>query len=167
METEQRETTIGKEDPSVSIVRGWCEWLSWLFVDSSSFISVITYARRINRWRQTMPLRFKRPPEWRIGRGYAIFIFPFSRFSPSFYSIARDDGQWLIPFPLVSLNFLTLLEEKRGKKEKRRKADTLFLPRFINFRLFPISPILHLFVVCGPDENTHAVCVRPILILCP
>ena len=102
-------------------------------------------------------------PERRIGRGYVIFTFSFSRFSLSFFSIARDDGQWRIPFSRVSLNFLTLLEEKKGKKEKKRKADR----RFINFRLFPISPIPHPFIVCGPDENTHAICVCPILILCP
>ena len=147
METEQRETRIGEEDPSASIVRGWCEWLSWIFVDSLSFISAITYARRINWWRQTMPLRFKRPPKGRIGRGYAIFIFSFSRFSLSFFSIARDDGQWRIPFPrIVELPNVT----RRIEGEKRNKERSRY----------PVYSTLHKFQIIS-HSRTYSLFAVP------
>ena len=74
--------------------------------------------------------------------------------------MASDVSACIVDFPNVT-------RRKEGEKRKKRKADTPFIPRFINFRLFPISPIPQPFIVCGPDENTHAVCVCPILILCP
>ena len=66
-------------------------------------------------------------------------------------------------FRRVSLNSITLPEKKRGKGEKKRKnADTPFIARFLNYRLFLLFP--RLFIVCDTNENAHAVCVCPILL---
>ena len=133
-ETELRETRIGEEDHSASIVRGWCEWLSWIFVDSSSFVCAITYARRINQWRQTMPLRFKRPPERRIGRRYAIFIFPFSRFSFFFFNC---QWWWLVTYPVSAciVKLPNVTRRKKGEKGKKEKSR------------YPVYSTLHKFQI--------------------
>ena len=86
-------------------------------------------------------LRFERRQKGESAE-YMQFLSSFSHVFSLFFSFARYVGQWRIPFPRVSLNFITLLEKRSGKgKEKRKKAVAPFIPRFINYRLFHISSL--------------------------
>ena len=124
-----------------SLERECLMWiLAWIFIDSAS-ISAIAYARRkTDRARPchcdlSAARKANRPS---ICNSYLSLVISFSLF----FSFARYVGQWRIPFRRVSLNFVTLLEKKSGKrKEKRKKTVAPFIPRFINYRLFLISSL--------------------------
>ena len=93
------------------------------------------------------------------------FLSFFNRFFLPIFFICQIC--WPVAYPVSAciVEFYNVTRKKERKKEgKKKKKVAPFIPRFINTDYFSSRLFPRLFIVCGPDENAHAVCVCPILL---